>query len=85
MPGKLYGRRAHGPGCPKDEYALSRSNASLAKEVESEEATIRNGRRLFVAEIGRPWGQKSVLRPAHILRIGPEEMSIEAEHPVAGS
>ena len=82
MPGELYSRRAHCPGCAEHEDTLPRSNIGLAHEVKSEEAPVDNGHRLFVGAVGWSWGQQSILRPAHILRVGPIEMSVEAEHPV---
>jgi hypothetical protein len=82
MPPALHGGRAHRPGRPEDEDPLSRSNVGLAQEVRSEEATVGNGRGFFVREVDRSRRQESVLRPAHVLCVRPEAVSIEAEYPV---
>jgi len=46
------------------------------------EGTVGNRRGFLVGEGGRSGGQKSVTRPAHILRVRPEAVSVEAEYPV---
>ncbi len=61
---------------------MSRPDAALAQDVEREEATVGDGRGLLIREVGRPRSQESVFRSAHVLRVRPEAVSVEAEDPV---